>query len=162
MTDIREVRLPGLGVRYEFTTSEGMRVGIVSHRSGRKELYLADPADPDAFKRVLGLSDKDAGTLAELLGGSRVAEELAELQQQIAGLAIDWLPLREDSPFSGRTIGDARIRTRTGVSVVAVVRGDDATPAPGPETMIESGDYLVVVGTARGIEQVVELLYHGG
>jgi TrkA domain protein len=161
MAEIREVKLPGLGVRYEFTTQEGKRVGVVSHRSGRKELYLADRGDPDAFKRMLGLSDKDARTLAEMLGGSRVAEELAELQQQIEGLAIDWLPLRNDSPFVGRTIGDARIRTRTGVSVVAVLRGENAIPAPGPELSLEPGDYLVVVGTTRGIEEVVELLHRG-
>jgi TrkA domain protein len=161
MADIKEIKLPGLGVRYEFTTQEGKRVGVVSHRSGRKELFFADPADPDAFKRMLGLSDKDARTLAEMLGGSRVAEELAQLQQQIEGLAIDWLPLRTDSPLAGRTIGHARIRTRTGVSVVAVLRGETAIAAPGPELRVEPGDYLVVVGTTRGIEEVVELLHRG-
>jgi TrkA domain protein len=161
MTDISEVKLPGLGVRYEFTTQEKKRVGVVSHRSGRKELYFADPHDPDAFKRMLGLSDRDARTLAELLGGSRVAEELAELQHQIEGLAIDWLPLRDDSPYVGHTIGDTRVRSRTGVSVVAVLRGEQAIPAPGPELGLERGDYLVVVGTTRGIEGVVELLHRG-
>lgn len=161
MTDIREVKLPGLGVRYEFTTQEGKRVGVVSHRSGRKELYLAAPDDPDAFNRMLGLSDDDARTLAEILGGSRVAEELAELQQRIEGLAIDWLPLRKDSPYAGRTIGEARVRTRTGVSIVAVLRQDQAIAAPGPDTQLAAGDYLVVVGTTRGIEEVVELLHRG-
>jgi TrkA domain protein len=161
MTEIKEVKLPGLGVRYEFMTQEGKRVGVVSHRSGRKELYFAHPNDPDAFKRMLGLSDEDARTLAEILGGSRIAEELAELQHQIEGLAIDWLPLRDDSPYVGRTIGDARIRSRTGVSVVAVLRGEHATPAPGPEFGLDPGDYLVVVGTTRGIEEVVELLHRG-
>ena len=161
MTEISEVNLPGLGVRYEFTTQEGKRVGVVSHRSGYKELYFAHPDDRDAFKRMLGLSDKDARTLAELLGGSRIAEELTELQHRIEGLAIDWLPLRDDSPYVGHTIGDARIRSRTGVSVVAVLRGEQAIPAPGPELGLERGDYLVVVGTTRGIEGVVQLLHRG-
>jgi TrkA domain protein len=161
MSEIREVRLPGLGVRHEFTTQEGERIGVVSHRSGRKEVYLADRSDPDAFKRILVFGDKDARTLAEILGGSRVAEELAQLQQRIEGLAIDWLPVREDSPYAGRTIGDARVRTLTGVSIVAVLRGEHAVPAPGPEFALESGDYLVVVGTPRGIEEVVELLHRG-
>lgn len=161
MTEIREVRLPGLGVRYEFTTQEGKRLGVVSHHAGRRELYFADPDDPDAFKRMLGLSEKDARTLAEILGGSRVAEDLAELQHRIEGLAIDWLPLRDDSPYVHHTIGDARIRSRTGVSVVAVLRGEQAIPAPGPELGLEPGDYLVVVGTTRGIEEVVELLHRG-
>lgn len=161
VTDIREVKLPGVGVRYEFTTEEGEYVGVVSHRSGRKELYVTDPKDPDAFKRVLGFSERDARILVEILGGSRVVEELTQLQQRIEGLAIDWLPLREDSPFAGRAMGEARIRTRTGASVVAVLRGDEAVPAPEPDLRIESGDYLVVVGTSRGIEEVVELLHRG-
>jgi len=161
MPEISEVRLPGLGVRHEFTTQEGKRIGVVSHRSGRKEIYLADRGDPDAFKQVLALGDEDARTLAEILGGSRVAEELAQLQQRLEGLAIDWLPVREDSPYAGRTIGEARVRTLTGVSVVAALRGEHAVPAPGPEFALEAGDYLVVVGTPRGIEEVVELLHRG-
>jgi len=97
----------------------------------------------------------------ERRGGSRVAEELGELQQRIEGLAIDWLPVREDTPYAGRPMGEARIRTRTGVSVVAILRGDEAFPAPEPDLRIESGDYLVVVGTTRGIEAVVGLLHRG-
>ena len=161
MAEIREIKLPGLGVRYEFTTEEGTRVGVVAHRSGRKDLYFPDPGDPDAFKRMLTLTDDDARTLAEILGASRVAEELAGLQQRIEGLAIDWLPVREDSPYVGRTIGDARVRTRTGVSIVALLREDQAIPAPGPDIEIVSGDYLVVVGTPRVIEEVVRLLHRG-
>jgi TrkA domain protein len=161
MTEIKEVELPGVGVRYEFITEEGKRVGVVSHRSGRREIYLADPDDPDRFKRALGLTEEDARALAELLGASRVARELAELQQKIEGLTIDWLPVRADSPYAGQTIGAGRVRTRTGVSIVAVLRGDTAIPAPGPEVDVRPGDYLVVVGTARGIEQLVELLRTG-
>lgn len=161
MTDIHEVKLPGVGVRYEFQTAEGKRIGVISHRSGMREIYVSRSDDPDEFKRVLGLSTGDARTLAELLGATRVAQQLAELQQHIEGLVIDWLPVREDSPYVGRTIGDARIRTRTAVSVVAIVRGDEAVPAPGPDARLESGDYLVVVGTAHGVERAVEVLRTG-
>jgi TrkA domain protein len=161
MTEVREVELPGVGVRHEFVTEGGKRVGVVSHRSGRREIYVADSDDPDRFKRALRLSEEDARALAEILGASRVAAELAALQQKIEGLAIDWLPVRQDSPYAHRPIGAARVRTRTGVSVVAVLRGDQAIPAPGPEVEMEPGDYLVVVGAPRGIEQVVELLQAG-
>ena len=161
MSEIHEVKLPGVGVRYEFETAEGKRIGVISHRTGLREIYVPRPEDPDEFQRVLGLSPDDARTLAELLGATRVSQQLSELQQRIEGLVIDWLPVRDDSPYVGRTIGDARIRTRTGVSVVAMVRGEEAVPAPGPEQPLESGDYLVVVGTARGVEQVVELLRAG-
>jgi TrkA domain protein len=161
MTEVREVELPGVGVRHEFITEGGSRVGVVSHRSGRREVYVGDPDDPDRFKRALRLSEEDARTLAEILGVSRIAVELVQLQQKIEGLAIDWLPVREDSPYAGRPIAAARVRTRTGVSVVAILRGDQAIPAPGPDVEMEPGDYLVVVGTPRGIEQVVEFLGSG-
>ena len=161
MTEIHEVKLPGVGVRYEFETVEGRRIGVISHRSGLREIYVALPEDADEFKRVLGLSPDDARTLAELLGATRVAQQLAELQQRIEGLVIDWLPVREDSHYVGRTIGDAQLRSRTGVSVVAIVRGEEAVPAPGPDDRLENGDYLVVVGTSRGVEQAVEVLRAG-
>jgi TrkA domain protein len=161
MSEIREARLPGVGVRYEFVTEDGQHVEVVLLRSGRREIYVATSEDPDEFKRVISLSPNDARTMTELLGASRVAEQLTELQQRIEGLVIDWLPVRDDSPSVGKSIGDTRIRTRTGVSVVAMVRGDDAVPAPGPEEVIRAGDYLVVVGTGQGIEQVVELLHRG-
>lgn len=161
MSEIHEVRLPGVGVRYEFVTAEGKRIGVISHRTGLREIYVSSVDDPDEFNRVLGLSPDDARTLAELLGATRVAEQLADLQQRIEGLVIDWLPVRTDSVYAGRSIGDTRLRSRTGVSVVAIVRGDDAVPAPGPEETLDRGDYLVVVGTARGVEQAVELLRAG-
>jgi len=44
---------------------------------------------------------------------------------------------------------------------VAVVRGDDAIPAPGPDQRLETGDTLVVVGTPRGIEDLVVILRAG-
>ena len=161
MSEIREVKLPGVGIRYEFRTSEGRSIGVVSHRSGFREIYVGRRDDPDEFDRVLGLDQTDARTLSELLGASRVAEQLSELQQRIEGLVIDWLPVRKDSPYVGHTIGDARIRSRTGVSVVAVLRGEDAIPAPGPDVELSEDDYLVVVGTGRGVEQVVQLLHAG-
>ena len=161
MAEIREVKLPGVGIRYEYVTQEDRRVGVVVYRSGRREMFVEDPKDPDTFKTLLQLGPDDSRTMAELLGASKVSEQLAELQQKVEGLAIDWLPIKEESPYQGKTIGDARVRTRTGVSVVAAVRGEEAFPAPGPEFQVQAGDYLVVIGTPRGIEAVVELLHEG-
>jgi TrkA domain protein len=90
-----------------------------------------------------------------------VAKELVELQRQVEGLAVDRLPLPATSPYAGKTVGATAARTRTGVSIVAVLRDDAAFPAPGPEFGIDAGDVLVVVGTPRGIEELVVLLRAG-
>ena len=158
--EVRETKLPGLGIKYEFVTARGGRLGVVHHRTGRRELVVYDPEDPDAARDVVALSESDSRTLAELLGGSRVAEELGRLQQ-VEGLAIDWLPLHGDSRFAGRPLGDTEARTRTGVSIVAIIRGEQAFPAPGPDFGLVAGDTLVVVGTPRGIEDLAVHLRSG-
>jgi TrkA domain protein len=160
MARVEETNLPGMGVRYEFLTARGNRVGVVHHRTGRRELLIYDPRDPDTCRDVVALDGDDARTLAELLGTSQVAEHLSTLQQ-IEGLAIDWLPVVEGTPFADKRIADTAARTRTGVSIVAVLRDGEAVPAPGPEFGLRSDDTLVVVGTPRGIEELAVLLRTG-
>ena len=156
--DIQETTLPGVGLRHEFTTRAGRQLGVVTHRTGRRDLLVYDREDPDACQEVVQLTDEEADALAELLGAARLVEHLAGLTQRIEGLAIDWLPIRTSSPYAGRVIADTQARTRTGVSIVAIVRGDGAIPAPAPDTGMEPGDTLVVVGTAQGIKELAKLL----
>ena len=157
MTEVTETQLPGVGVRHEFTTGAGERVVVLSHRTGRREVAVFDRADPDACSTVLHLSPDDTRVLAELLGGSPVSEAVGAVQQ-LAGVAIDWIRLRPGAAQTGATIGEGRLRTRTGTSVVAVVRGDQTLPAPGPDVVLEAGDVLVAVGTPEGLRQLRDLL----
>jgi TrkA domain protein len=161
MTDVSELRLPGVGMRYEFLSQAGDRVAVLAHRSGRREIYRGDADDLDAYVELLELTEDESRTLAELLGGSRVTRELTRLRRSVQGLSIDWVPVDHDSPYVGRTIGDTGTRTRTGVSIVAVLRADEAFPAPGPTFGLSGGDTLVVVGEPRGIEALVTLLHEG-
>jgi TrkA domain protein len=150
-----------VGVRYDFTTEEGIRVGVVHHHAGRREMFVCPADDPDTAAVRLNLDDEEAHSLIEVLGGTRVTENLARLRQQIKGLALDWLTMEPASPYAGKTIGHARIRTRTGVSIIAVLRGEQAHPAPGPEFRMEGSDVLVVVGTPDGIGAADALLRAG-
>ena len=160
MSKIEETKLPGVGIRFDFVTKDGQRVGVVHHRGGRREIFICPPDDPDTAQTVLDLDDDDVHTLNEVLGVSPVIEEIYQIQQ-VEGLAMDWLSIKATSPFVGKTIGDARIRTRTGVSVVAVIRGEDPFPAPGPEFEFMADDIAVVVGTPHGIESVQSILTDG-
>lgn len=155
---VSETPLPGIGIRYEFVAQDGRRIGVVHHRSGVRELVRYERDDPDTSLDLLRLGPEDSRTLAELLGASQVAKDLAELERDVEGLAVDRLPLAEGGPFHERTIGDTGARTRTGVSIVAVLRDGAAHPAPGPEFGLLGGDTLVVVGTPRGIEELAILL----
>ena len=161
MAVVNEITLPGIGVRYEFVTESGARVGVIHHRTGERELVVYEADDPDTSHPIVRLGSDDGRTLAELLGVSQIAKELAELEQQVEGLAVDRLPLAPGSPYDGRSIGHTQARTRTGVSIVAVLRHDGAHPAPGPEFGLVGNDVLVVVGTPRGIEELAIVLRSG-
>lgn len=157
MSEVSETRLPGVGVRHDFTTADGDRLGVLVHRTGRRELLIYDEDDPDACRFTITMGPDDARTLAELLGASQVSEAITSIQR-VEGLAIDWLTVREGSPLTGVSVGDAGIRTRTGVTVVAVLRGDEALPAPGPEFTLRPGDVAVTAGRPEGIEELRRLL----
>lgn len=157
MAEVTETQLPGVGVRHEFTTASGERLAVLSHRTGRREIAVYDRADPDASSTVLHLSHDDTRTLAELLGGSPVSEAVNEVQR-LQGVAIDWIRIRPGAELAGATIGDGRVRTRTGTSIVALVRGDTTVPAPGPEVRLEAGDIVVAVGTPDGLRQARAIL----
>lgn len=158
MPDIRKVTLPGVGARYEFTTEAGEQVGVIAHRGGGKEVLVYDDVDPDRCRTVLHMTAEETRALGELMGASTVNEVATAVEQDLEGLTIAWLRIAPASGVVGRTIGEAAIRSRTGVSIVAVVRDGQTIPSPPPGHTFEIGDIAVAVGTPDGIGQVRALL----
>ncbi len=101
MADVRETKLPGVGVRHEFTTENGDDIGVLVHHDGRREILVYDSDDPDKCSSLVSLTAADTRTVSELLGASRVTEAVAAVQQEIEGLAIEWIELTPQSPASG-------------------------------------------------------------
>ncbi len=156
MPEIHETALQGGGVRHDFATRAGERVGVVAHRHGRRELLVYDSVDPDACRESLQLTAEESLALAQLLGGSRTVA--LRPCHPVDGLVVDWVRVPSESPFAGRTIAAAGVRSVTGTSIVAVLRRGKAFPSPSPDFALEAGDTAVVVGTADGIEAFIELL----
>jgi len=158
MAEIIETSLPGVGLRHEMLCDSGERVGVITRHSGRRDLLVFDRADPDAVSESVSMSPDESRELADLLGGATLVERFEDLRQHVAGLSIDWLPVPERSRFVGRVLGATEMRTRTGVSAIAVLREGTAIPAPGPDETLLGGDTVVVVGLADGIDAVAQLL----
>ncbi len=158
MAEIEETPLPGVGLRYAFGTGGGERLSVVHHHSGRVQVYVSDRDDPDAARLLLDLDDDDSRVLAELLGASRVVREIDRLQQSVSGLSIEWLAVPDDAAIAGRSIGDLEIRSTTGVTVVAALRGGATLAVPGPDFTLQGGDTLVVVGRPDDIRRIDDLL----
>lgn len=156
--EVSETRLPGVGVRHDFLSETGRRVGVVAHRDGGRDLILFSKDDPDACQLVVPLSGTEADALATFLGNRRIVERLSSLSEQVASLATGKVKIAHGSRYDGLTLGATKARTRTGASIVAMLRGSDAIPSPGPETPLQGGDVLIVVGTAEAIEGIREIV----
>jgi TrkA domain protein len=157
--NVEETKLPGVGVRFAFTTSGGERLGVIAHRSGRRELLVYGKDDPDACGAVVRLDDGDARTLVDLLGGSEVSERLdAVIRQSLDGLELEWVELAANSPSVGKAIADLGLRSSTGASIVTVVRGGEAIPSPRSDFRMHEGDTVVIVGSLEAIEQATAIL----
>ncbi|MGI5242862.1 cation:proton antiporter regulatory subunit [Dactylosporangium sp. CA-139066] len=159
--DVERIDLPGIGTSHVVTTGRGRRIGIVSHRNGRRDLVVYDTEDPDTSVVSVALSADEANAIAEYLGTARIVEQLAEMQRQVAGLVTEQLVIEPGSPYDGRTLGETRARTRTGASIVAVVRGNEVVASPRPGFGLRARDLIVVVGTAAGVGGVAALLGDG-
>ncbi len=156
--EVRETLLPGVGVRYEFETAAGGHLGLITRRDGQVDVVVYDAADPDICTEVATLTSAEAETVAEILGAPRIAERLADLSREVPGLHSRRFEIPAASPFAGAPLGSTRARTRTGASVVAVVRDTEVIASPTPSHVLLAGDVLVAIGTVEGLDALRELL----
>lgn len=159
--DVKEVLLPSIGLRYEFTSHEGDRIGIVARRTGDFEIVLYSGDDPDQARPVFRLTDDEAEAVAQILGAPRIAERFTELTREVPGLDAGQVHIPPGSPFVDRPLGDTQARTRTGASIVAIVRNDTVLASPGPAEILRARDVLVVIGTEEGIAGVEQIVAKG-
>ena len=72
---------------------------------------------------------------------------LAQLGRAARQIETEWVRLPEGSPLGGRTIGELGVRTKSGASIVAIVRDDLVLANPGPDARFEPGDLVGVLGS---------------
>ncbi|MFB6308688.1 MAG: potassium channel family protein [Haloarculaceae archaeon] len=106
------------------------------------------------------------GVLRGLSAHPVVAEAVQESDEIIVRETIG-----AGSPLAGTTIGDAAVKTETGMRIIAVRRpasadgsdqadrdGDDWVVSPGPETELDTGDVLLAKGTRAGADRLADAL----
>lgn len=156
--EISEEALPGIGVRDDFITEKGRRVGVISFRDGHRDLLIYKKNDPDSCSETVSLTASEADALAEYLGTRRVVEHLASISEQVESLESRKVPISDSSPLVGKTLGEVGIRHATGAAVVAVWRGGELTASPMPDFVIEPGDDFIVIGTDEAQTAALKLI----
>ncbi|MFC4542258.1 cation:proton antiporter regulatory subunit [Halosolutus amylolyticus] len=156
---IYESDLPGVGKKFEVELDDGRRLVIVTHNTGKREVYMKANADADGEK-LFEASDRLARKIGTILEGAYFQPvQTEEVETLLAeDTFIEWYSVTEDAEIAGQSIADARIRERTGVSIVAIQRDDELVSAPPPETVLEVGDTVVVIGDRDDCAQFETLL----
>lgn len=149
--------LPGIGVCQELELHDGRHIGVVTRRDGHRDIVVYDD-EGDGAAATITLDEREADVIAELLGAPQLVARLADLQRGADEVLTEQLPIAADSPFAGRPLGDTQARTRTGASIVAVLRAGTTHASPGPDFVFESGDLVVTVGTRAGLDSVASIL----
>lgn len=155
---INEQELPGIGRRYEIIASRGQRVVLIIHHSGRRDLYIMDRhrEDPEC---VVELTDDQARRIGAILGGAFFKPAVVEEIERVVGeFVVDWVTVGEDAAAVGRSIQDLQLRRRSGMSVVAIVRGKTTITGPDPSEVLAVGDRLVVVGRREDVPQFLDIV----
>lgn len=159
--NVQEHDLPGVGKKFACTTNEGDRLTLIIHNTGHRELYYFERGE-DFPAHALRLEDAEARKLGALMGGAYFQPAVAESMEMVLGqLSVEWLPLQAGSPLADKTLADTRMREITGASIIAILRGGQATPNPQPDEVLRAGDTLMVVGSRDQVRRAGEAVRGG-
>ena len=160
-TDLRETRLPGVGVKYACELDDGGRLAVILHNDGLREIYYFRRGD-DEPRAVIRLDDDDARQLGAVLGGAYERPKIVEdLEVALGDLLIEWVPVPDDSPAIGRTLAECGFRARTGITIIAILREPEPVTGAQPGDAVQRGDTLVTVGKAGQYPAFRRLLAEG-
>ncbi|RJS59393.1 cation:proton antiporter regulatory subunit [Bacillus sp. PK3_68] len=158
--NIRESELPGIGYKFEIITKNQDKLVIVIHDDGRREIYHFDSEDHDEVISSATFSDAEARQIAGILGGMAYNPKALEtVDFAFDDLLIEWYQVEPGAPAVNKTIGEVDIRSNFGVNVIAIKeKNTKKTHNPGPDTVIEAGDILIISGERIQLKELIKNL----
>lgn len=155
---MERIGLPGVGISHVLTTQEGKRLGVVSHLDGRHDLLLYDQAEPERAIGSVTLRPAEARSVADVLHATVTMDHVADLVEPLGGVQAVRIRIRAGSTYVGSPLGETRARTRTGASIVAILRSEKIIASPGPDFVFRADDIVVAVGHEDGLARLRDLL----
>ena len=162
--NIRESELPGIGCKFEVITKGNEKMVIFIHDDGRREMYHFD-ADHEESISSVSLRDSEARQNAAILGGMVYRPQaLDTIEMAFEGLSIEWFKVENNAPVVQKTIGSLHVRNTYNVTIIAILKKNmKKFFNPGPDSIIEAGDMLVLSGARHEVKRIInELLSSGG
>ena len=83
--------------------------------------------------------------------------DLKDLRKVLVSMEILMVVVRTGSPCIGQTLAGLNIRTKFGISILAIERTDGVIPNPDGDTALHEGDRLIVMGTMDAVSRFTPL-----
>lgn len=119
--------------------------------------YIIAKGHSDLHAKVLYKIGADRVILPEKDMGVRVAHNL------VSANILDYIELSEDysvmeiqalEEWTGSTLKDVKLRSKYGINVMAIKRGDEVNLSPSADDIIELGDIIVAIGSAEDLSRL--------
>ncbi len=104
----------------------------------------------------IGEAAADIATL--VLRGFKLSEELINEILLESEETLVRARVHEESEIAGRTLGETRLHSRTGMRVIAIKRGFDWLFDPDRDTKILKGDILIARGDISGVAEFMKIV----
>jgi voltage-gated potassium channel len=138
---------------------------VLSARLLRPDLFIIGRAETEDAKSKLVRAGADRVVSPYQIGGLQLAQtalrpavvdfvQLATSSENL-DLNMEQIRIEDGAPLANRTIIEANVRQRFGAIVVGIQRANGAMEFnPPPETVMRSGDHLVVLGRADSLHHL--------
>lgn len=119
--------------------------------------YIIAKGHSDLHAKVLNKIGADRVILPEKDMGVRVAHNL------VSSNILDYIELSEDysvmeiqvlEEWTGNTLSELKLRSKYGINIMAIKRGDEVNLSPAADDMIEKDDIVVAIGSAEDLSRL--------
>ncbi len=144
---------------------------VVSARQANPRLRIVTKAVSLSAAEKLRRAGANAVVSPTFIGGMRLASEMVRpqvvrfldemLRDREANLRIEEAIVGDSGELVGKALREADIRQRTGVLIIATRSADGKIDyVPGPDTVMEPGQVLVMIGTPTAVKHLRALVGH--
>ena len=132
-------------------------VGIVAIESGSGSTVLSTITE--LKKNIETLSEQQKKQQDDILDNVHQLLEYIEKFRLASPILPYEVKITQDCRFLGQMISEINFWQSTGVTVVAIRKGEELIVSPGPYALFEAGDVFIMVGPEDSHSKVQDYLY---
>jgi len=151
---IKESELPGVGKKYTLETAEDLIFVVIIYHSGHREVYFLEDEEADESEFSLDLTDEEARRVGSILMGADY-QPVSENHKRLIhkNILVEWIKLKPESWLVDKRIAETEIRSRIGVTIIGIQRGENLIGSPDIDEKMLANDILMVTGKKENIDK---------